>query len=284
MSNEEQIAYWNGDSGKKWAELDAQMARLLGPVAEMLMDHAGVDSARCALDVGCGGGSDSFVLAQRLGDGARVLAVDVSEPMLAVAKAQRDQLGLDQVEFLEADAATHDFKEQRFDLLFSRFGVMFFDDPYGAFAHLRGAMAPEGRLAFACWQPLADNPWTAVPLKAALTILPPAPPPPPRSPGPFAFEEPAYVEDILHKSGWSNVSVQPRQVEMRWPDGGGFETTARELVKMSPVGRLLAEVDYETRQKVYSASETVLREYYEEGEGLILEGAVWLVTADNGKS
>ncbi len=280
MSNEEQIAYWNGDAGKKWADLDAQMSRLLAPIAEMLMDHAQVDGALRALDVGCGGGSESFALLRRLGGDARVLGVDISAPMLAVAEAHRAEQGLDNVAFLQADASTHDFGDQTFDLLFSRFGVMFFDDPSAAFGHLRGAMAPGARLAFTCWQPLAANPWVAVALQAALTVLPPPAPPPPRSPGPFAFGEADYVTEVLQNAGWSDINVQAKNVDMRWPDSGGYSHTVRELVKMGPVGRLLADVDDATREAVYVAVEGALGDYYN-GECLSLPGAIWMVTATN---
>ena len=138
MTNAEQIEYWNGDAGKRWAQEDDTMARLLHPVSEALLEHAAVEGCQNALDVGCGGGSQSLMLAQKLGPGAQVLGVDISEPMLQVARgkaAEADPARAD-ISFLQADAATYDFGSQEFDLVFSRFGVMFFDDPVGAFRNL----------------------------------------------------------------------------------------------------------------------------------------------------
>lgn len=279
MSNEEQIAYWNGDAGRKWAQRDAMMSRMLAPVAEALMNHAQVNAARAVLDVGCGGGSETLLLAQRLGPDARVLGVDVSAPLLEVAKTELARLGDagKSVSFLEADASSYHFQES-FDLLFSRFGVMFFDDATAAFAHLRTAMRPCGRLAFACWQSLGNNPWTALPLKAAMSVLPAPPAPKPRSPGPFAFAEPDYIQSLLSDAGWTDVAVTPHTISMDWEGSDGFEAAARELVNTGPVGRLLADVDKKTRDAVHAAAAGVLTPYYQ-NQALSLPGAVWLVTA-----
>ena len=178
MSNAEQIEYWNGEAGKRWAQDDDTMARLLGPITEALLEHAAVEGSQHALDVGCGGGSQSLLLAQRLGTGARVLGVDISAPMLevAAAKAETPAGGRAALQFTRADASEHDFGPDRFDLVFSRFGVMFFADPEGAFGNLRRAMLPGAKLAFCCWQPLKENAWTWIPLQAALQHLPPPEP------------------------------------------------------------------------------------------------------------
>ncbi|WOJ97818.1 class I SAM-dependent methyltransferase [Congregibacter brevis] len=282
MNNDEQIAYWNGDAGRKWAQRDAMMSRMLAPVAEALIEHAQLDTAKAVLDVGCGGGSETLMLAKRLGPEACVLGVDVSAPLLEVARTELASMGDagKSVGFVQADASSHDFGEQQFDLLFSRFGVMFFDDATAAFAHLRTAMQPAGRLAFACWQSLTNNPWTALPLKAALSVLPPPPAPKPRSPGPFAFAEPEYIESLLGDAGWSDVVVTPHAISMDWEGNGGFNATARELVNTGPVGRLLIDVDEKTREAVHTAAAETLAPYYQ-NEQLSLPGAVWLVTAAN---
>jgi SAM-dependent methyltransferase len=283
MRNEQQIAYWNGEAGRKWADRDAQMAALLAPIAEALMDHAAVEGARAALDIGCGGGSDTMLLARRLGPRASVLGVDISVPMLEVARARlatRDP-GDAQVAFLEADAASHDFGEEQFDLLFSRFGVMFFDDPTSAFAALRLAGQPGARLAFACWQGLKENPWVALPLQAALTVLPPPEPTPPRAPGPFAFAEPDYLRTLLGDAGWTAIDIQPHAAQMRWDGSAGYETAVRELVNTGPVGRLLADASEAQRKAVHAAARSALEDYFQE-DTLVLPGAVWLVTATNG--
>jgi len=282
MNNSEQIAYWNGDAGRKWADRDAQMATLLAPVAEALLAHTDLAESRSVLDVGCGGGSETLMLADRLKQGASVLGIDVSAPLLAIARehtADRDTRGVT-VDFVEADAATYDFGERRFDLLFSRFGVMFFDQPAKAFAHLLSAMQPHGTLAFACWQALAHNPLTALPLKAALTVLPAPEAPKPRAPGPFAFAEADYVREMLAEAGWDDIRITPQEIELCWKGAGGYADTVRELVNTGPVGRLIAEVDDSTRAAVYAAAAEALEAHYHE-DHLSLTGAVWLVRAKN---
>ncbi len=282
MNNDAQISYWNGDAGRKWADRDAQMAQMLAPISAELLRHAQVQDATAALDVGCGAGSNTLQLAAELDPSASIVGIDISSPLLEVANATlatRSDPG-PTISFLKADAASEDLGESRFDLLYSRFGVMFFADPIAAFANLRRSMLPKGRLAFCCWQALADNPWTVLPLRAALTVLPPPEPLPARTPGPFAFAEADYVTDILSSAGWSDPVLTPHTLKLRFADAGGYDATVRELVNTGPVGRLLADEDASTRQEVQNAAAKVLRDYYK-GDALELPGAVWFVTAVN---
>ena len=221
MSNEEQIEYWNGEAGRRWAEQDAMMSRLLQPVCEALLDHAGVAGSRSALDIGCGGGSQSLMLAQRLGAGARVLGVDISAPMLAIAEEKAALTGENAatLQFLQADAANHTFEPGSFDLLFSRFGVMFFDDPTAAFSNLRGAVQDDGRLVFACWQSLAENDWTRIPIMAALQHLPKPEAPDPDLPlaaieGALELEDAAEAARLLFELPEEQLEL-PTVLELR---------------------------------------------------------------------
>ncbi len=282
MSNAEQIEYWNGEAGKRWAQDDDIMARLLLPFSQALLEHASLQDCRSALDVGCGGGSQSLMLAQRLGAGARVLGVDISAPMLDVARARITAAGdtCAELDFLEADAASHRFTPGDFDLLFSRFGVMFFDDPQAAFANLRNALAAGGRLAFCCWQAMKSNDWTRIPLQAALAHLPPPEPPPPNAPGPFAFADPERVESILGGAGFTDISLQPFTTTLRISEAPTLADAVQELARIGPVSRLLQGQEQGVLDKVFPAMESALLPYYNKGV-LQLPGAVWLVTARN---
>lgn len=283
MSNEEQIAYWNGEAGRKWAEKDQMMASMLGPIARDLLAHCEPGEARAVLDIGCGGGSETLLLAERLEAGARVLGVDVSAPLLDVARqrlAAAGELAVT-VDFLRADAASHAFEPDAWDFLFSRFGVMFFDNPVAAFANLRAALAPGGRLAFCCWQRLEDNPWTLVPLRAALEHLPPPEPPAPGAPGPFAFADRERIGRVLRDAGFADISIQHQDVTMSWGSGGELAQTTRELLNIGPVGRLLADRDESMRGRVYASAAEALAPYYADGR-LSLPGATWFVTARRG--
>ncbi len=279
QQNAEQIEYWNGEAGKRWAQDDDTMARLLRPITEGLLDHAALEGCNSALDIGCGGGSQSVMLAQRLGAGARVLGVDISEPMLEVArdKAGIPAQGRATLEFLRADAANHAFEPHSFDLLFSRFGVMFFDAPTAAFTNLRRALQPGGRLAFCCWQSMKKNEWVRVPLQAALQHLPPPEPPPPDAPGPFAFADPARVEAILGGAGFVRVALQPFVTTLRVSQAGELAEAARELAQIGPLARLLTGRPEAVLDTVFPAIEAALQPYFQPG-ALDMQCAVWLVT------
>ncbi len=280
MSNEEQLEYWNGEAGERWAQQDEMMARLLQPLAEALIDHADLSACRSAIDVGCGGGSQSLLLAKHLGAGAQVLGVDISGPLLNVARNRSsddlaDVAGLD---FLQADASSHSFEPGSFDLLFSRFGVMFFDDPVAAFANLHGAMRSDGRLLFCCWQPLKDNPWVYLSLQAALQHVPPPEPQDPHAPGPFAFADPQRLESVLSDAGFTNIAITHHDLTLRWGEAPTLAGNVRALLQIGPVARLLADQDESVCARVHESVAAVLEPFYD-GKTLNLAGATWLVTA-----
>jgi SAM-dependent methyltransferase len=280
VGNEEQIDYWNGQAGEQWARDDDFMARLLFPISEALLDHAPLENCRSALDIGCGGGSQSLMLAQRLSSSARVLGVDISGPMLEVASAKINTGGTNcaELDFLQADAASQHFDPNSFDLLFSRFGVMFFDDPLAAFTNLRSALTPGGRLAFSCWQAMKSNEWTWLPLKTALQHLPPPEPPVPNAPGPFAFANPARLESILSDAGFSDIALQPCNTTLRFGEAATLTEAVQQFTGIGPINTLLQDQSPAALDKVYPALEKALQPYFREG-ALELDSAFWLVTA-----
>ena len=162
--NSEQIEFWNGSTATSWVAAEERMDALLAPLSQHVIACASVQPGEAVLDIGCGCGPTSLAMAAA---GARVVGIDVSAPMLA--RARENGRGNARVEFIEADASSHPFKPE-FDLLFSRFGVMFFADPAAAFTNLRDALKPSGRLCFICWQAVAENPWLAAPMALSLYI------------------------------------------------------------------------------------------------------------------
>ena len=159
--NADELAYWNGEGGVHWVKQQAHTDAVLAPVADAVIAHAAPRSGERVLDIGCGCGSTTLLLSPLA---SHVTGLDISEPMLNVARQRAE--GLANVDFVNADAAA--FRtDTPYDLLFSRFGVMFFGDPTAAFANLRRAARPGGRLAFVCWRPIGENPWMQAPLHAA---------------------------------------------------------------------------------------------------------------------
>ncbi len=167
-ANEAQIEYWNGAVGERWAKLQETLDAGLAPITAALMPFVNARPRERVLDIGCGCGTTTFLLAKAVGPEGNVTGVDISEPMLAVARARGRG-----VNFRKADAATHLFHPTH-DLVFSRIGVMFFDDPPSAFANIRKALKPRGRLAFVCWRDVGENLWASAPFAAARALLPQA--------------------------------------------------------------------------------------------------------------
>src|SRR5260370_15493311 len=181
--NADQIAYWNGPGGQHWTDRQQAQDTLLTPVSDILIDRDKVRAGEPIVDVGCGCGATSIAFAQKVGPTGHALGVDISVPMLARARQNAPQDA--PVDFVLADATVYPFDPQNFDLIVSRFGVMFFAEPALSFANLRTALRPTGRLAFACCRRTPLTPWTPPPTPAAYPPLPPTPPPVPGDPRPF---------------------------------------------------------------------------------------------------
>lgn len=278
--NAEQLEYWNGEAGERWARQDDMMARLLQPIAQSLLDHARPEGCRSAIDIGCGGGSQSLLLAQRLGPEASVLGVDISGPLLAVARERAARAPTDAaaMTFVEADASSHAFEPAAHDFLFSRFGVMFFEDPLAAFRNLRAALDHSGRLGFACWQSLRDNAWVWLSVEAALRHVPPPEPADPEAPGPFSFADPDRLRRVLGDAGFRDIVIEDHPVTMRWAAAATLEENVAGMMEIGPVSRLLLDQDEDTRHRVTAAVIDAMSGFYD-GEGLNLPGSTWFVTA-----
>lgn len=279
VDNSDQIAYWNESSGPKWVMAQEVVDALVSPAGKLALERADVRAGERALDVGCGCGQTTLALGEAVGPQGHVLGIDVSRPMLERARERAAEAGMEQVELREADAQSATF-DQRFDLLFSRFGVMFFADPSAAFANLRKAMAPGGRLAFVCWQALERNEWMSVPLRAFAEHLPLPPPGDPNAPGPFAFADPDRVRQVLGDAGWSNVGLEGHVVELAIAPGSSLETAVGFILNIGPTARALQDVAPDVRERV---AESIARavEPFMTPTGVVMKGNVWVVSARN---
>jgi SAM-dependent methyltransferase len=235
--NTDQIAYWNGPGGQRWTDRQQAQDIMLAPVSDILIDRAGASAGERIVDAGCGCGVTSVALAQRVGPAGHVLGVDISAPMLARAR-QIAPAGLP-VDFVLADATVYPFEPASFDLLFSRFGVMFFADPALSFANMRKALRPSGRLAFACWREPRENPWMMSPLQAVYRHVPKMPPQGPEDPGPFAFASEARVQRILGEAGFSKIEMEPCGVTLDIAIGRGLEAAVESALEIGPASRAL---------------------------------------------
>jgi ubiquinone/menaquinone biosynthesis C-methylase UbiE len=277
MSNAEQIEFWNSKVGDTWARMQARLDRAFTPVTAALLSVAAPQPGEDVLDVGCGTGETTLALAGAVGDDGAATGVDISDALLARARERADELLCD-ADFLNADAATFD-AEPGFDLIISRFGVMFFDDPVAAFANLHRLAAPGGRLVFACWQPPAENLWATLPMQALATLLPEQPPADPHAPGPFAFADPARVEAILTAAGWQDIAFDDLPFEMVVGEGDDPIASAVQFnLRIGPAARLVRDAGPEAEAAAPNVLATALAPY-RKGDTVALPGAVWLVSA-----
>jgi SAM-dependent methyltransferase len=277
QDNAEQRDYWNADAGKSWVRYQAQLDRGMVPMTEALLAGVDAKAGDKVLDIGCGSGAVSLLLAER---GCEVTGVDISALLLDLAR-QRAEAAKAPISFIEADAATYPLPPHMFDTLVSRFGVMFFADPIAAFGHLHGALRPGGRLRFACWQSVEQNPWVTIPTQALSHLTPPqTPPTDPHAPGPFAFANPERVKAILSKAGFQDVTLEPVDTVMIAGVGDdALEQAVSFYSKIGPAAASLRETDEETRRVKAPAALRAALAPYLSGDRLTLPAAIWLVSA-----
>ncbi|WP_343525960.1 class I SAM-dependent methyltransferase [Sphingomonas sp.] len=277
-----QRADWNGQSGERWAANQTRLDQILSAFGEATIDAAAPLRGEIVLDIGCGAGASSFALADRVGPQGHVRGVDISEPLILRAR-ELTPAGAP-VAFELADAARTSLAEGAFDLLFSRFGVMFFDDPAGAFAHLRRALTPGGRLAFVCWREAKENDWVRLPMGAIKAIVPPPSPPDPEAPGPFSLGDRERIFRILGAAGFVDIVVTPFDGTIPFGMGetraAAIENALEMAFEVGPLSRALADQPEAIRTRAADA----VRAAFAERPGdraVMIDGAAWIVTARN---
>jgi ubiquinone/menaquinone biosynthesis C-methylase UbiE len=274
--NADQIAYWNGPGGQHWADRQQTQDIVLAPVADILIDCAKAKAGERVVDVGCGAGATTIALAQKVGPTGSVLGVDISAPMLARAR-QIAQAGMP-IEFVLADATVYPFEPASFDLLASRFGVMFFAQPALSFANLRRALRPSGRLAFACWQEPRDNPFFMAPLEAVYKHVPKLPQLGPEDPGPFSFASEARVNRILNEAGFAGVAMEPYDLSLDIAVGRGIDAAVEASLEIGPAARALQEQPPDVRAAATNSIREALAPFVR-GQTVPLGASIWIVTA-----
>jgi SAM-dependent methyltransferase len=274
--NADQIAYWNGPGGQHWADRQQAQDTLLAPVTDILIDRAKAKTGERIVDVGCGCGDSSIALSQKVGPTGHVTGIDISAPMLAVAR-QRVAAGA-LVDFLLADATVYPFVSGSFDLLVSRFGVMFFAEPAASFANLRGALRSSGRLTFACWREPRDNPFFMAPLQAVYKHAPKLPQLGPDDPGPFSFASKARVHRILGEAGFSGIEMEPCNLALDLAVGRGLDAAVEGALEIGPAARALAEQPPDVRAAAANSIREALATFVS-GQKVLLPASIWVVTA-----
>jgi SAM-dependent methyltransferase len=271
-ANEDQIKFWNEKAGQNWTILQARMDANMAAIGDAVLAFAQAKPGMAVLDVGCGTGATSMALAEA---GAKVTGLDISKPMLGLARERAAKAGLP-ISFVEADAAAYPFAPE-YDLIFSRFGVMFFDTPVAAFANLRKALKPDGRIAFVCWRTPQENPWASAPMMAAKPLLPEQPPPDPLAPGPFAFADRERIEDILAQGGFSDIHIEKLDSVMTL--GTDLELVASQMLQIGPLSRAAADADDTARAAIVQAVQGAMAGFVRADGEIAPPAACWLVAA-----
>lgn len=276
-ANAGMIQHWNGEGGRSWVARQ-QSQEPLTAINDALFERAAVRPGEQVVDIGCGTGVTTTELLRLVGADGRILAIDASGPMLARA---RERLGNDpRLTLVHADATTYAFPERAFDLALSRMGVMFFAEPAKSFANIRRALRPGGRVTFACWRTLKENPWQAVPVQAILSVLPRQPQPDPEEPGGFSFGVEARVRRILGQAGFAAIALEPIDTERDLAQGGGVDHAVSAAMSAGPSMRLLRDQPQEVMRAASDAVRSALAPLARDGR-IPLAAAAWIVAAHN---
>jgi SAM-dependent methyltransferase len=276
VANRDQAEHWNSsEQVAHWVSHQEQYDRMLAPFTDMILGAAALSAGDNVLDVGCGCGSTALAAAEAAAPGP-VVGVDLSAPMLARARDSAALDGLVNASFEQGDAQDHPFG-QVFDVVISRFGVMFFADPVAAFANLRAATRPGGRMAFVCWQPLIANEWLTIAGAALAEHVRLPDPPEPGAPGMFSLAEPGRIQGILGDAGWRQVTLTSREAPILL--GGGPVDDAVAFLRNGSLGRrMLDGADAATQARAIESVRSALTRRARP-DGVRLGAAVWLVQA-----
>jgi len=274
--NADQIAYWNGPGGQRWTDRQQAQDIMLAPVSDIMIDRAKACTGERIVDIGCGCGATSIALARKVGPSGHVFGIDISGPMLDRARqlAPADM----PIDFARADATVYQFVSGSFDLLVSRFGVMFFAEPALSFANMRRALRPSGRLTFACWRAPRNNPWLMAPLQAVYKHVPKLPQLGPDDPGPFSFASEQRVHGILSAAGFSGIAMEPCNLSLDTSVGRGLDAAVETALEIGPASRALDGQPPD----VVAAARNSIREAlapFASGQSVPLAASIWIVRA-----
>ncbi len=248
-----------------WAEVCDALDLQLSPLGLAAIEALAPGFGDVILDVGCGAGQTLVQLAERVGPAGQVIGVDIAPLLISVAERRTKHLG--QVRLVQADAQTLDLPASTVDAMFSRFGVMAFDDPAAAFTNFKRILRRSGRLAFCCWRSLRENELDHLPLSAAGFDAS-------ADRSAFSFTEPGHIRQILKRAGFNDIAIRPRDENV---SSGDLDAMTRVLLKVGPLGRIVREnpclqADAEPRLRKALAARG-------DPSHIELRASIWLVAA-----
>ena len=279
MANEQQTEFWSGSGGEYWVVNQQQMDTMLEPLGARALARIDLNNVRHMLDIGCGTGSTTLDIAARLPDGARVTGADLSVPMIDYARSRLGPEGVSNADFMTCDLQIDKLDNAKFDAAFSRFGVMFFDQPIIAFGNIHDAMKPDAPLAFVCWQTPRENLWHSLAVATAKKFIEMPAAPDPHAPGPFAFADPDYVESILRGAGFKDVEIYPHTQTVELFSGQDVRDAAENFARINPIiSAFMTEAGDDKAEPLIDGLAEALAPYHQNG-ALHFPSATWLVSA-----
>lgn len=276
-ANRDQIEYWSTIQGRKWLRLEDRIERMMTPFTEAGLAALGDIAGKHCLDIGCGAAGTTLALADAAGERGSAAGIDVSPPLLERARERAS--GRENMCFAEGDAQDYGFRDETFDILFSRFGIMFFRDTPAALANLRRACRPDARLVFIVWREPRDNPWVMIPVSAAKAFVELPPRPAPGEPSQFQWADAALAAGWLERAGWRDCRFDPLDLALEMP--GAPPEAARFLLQMGPAAALLAEAGGDLAERAEAALAEKLAPHFR-GGAVTLGSGCWIVSANAG--
>ena len=275
--NTKQKEFWSGAGGDVWVNKQREMDIMLNPLGQKAIDKLELGSQKTVLDIGCGCGATTFEIAKSNPEG-QVIGIDISIPMLNQASLCSAEMSISNTDFRVKDVQTDKLESEYFDVAFSRFGVMFFEDPFEAFENIYQALKHDGQLSFVCWQNASLNPWQSLSIQVIKEYLD-LPAPPPKSPGPFAFEDKEYIEEILSESNFKEIKIDDNQEEIVMFSGKSIQEACEDYLTINPVvTEMLKSSGEDLRETILTALMEKFSSYHKD-DGLHFPSATWIVTA-----
>ncbi len=275
--NVKQKEFWSGAGGDVWVNKQKEMDIMLNPLGQRAIDKLDLSNGKRILDIGCGCGATTLEIAKMIPEG-KIIGVDISEPMLNQARKDALEMSLSNTEFVVQDVQTDEISKDAFDIAFSRFGVMFFEDSYVAFKNINDALKIGGQLSFVCWQEPLLNPWQSLSIQVIKQFID-LPAPAPKSPGPFAFEDKSYIEDILDRSNFKEINIDDNQEEIIMFSGKSLKEASEDYLTINPVvTEMLKNSPKELKEEILEALIIKFSDFHED-HGLVFPSATWIVTA-----
>ena len=275
--NIKQKQFWSGAGGDVWVDKQREMDIMLNPLGRKAIEQLVLEEHTKILDIGCGCGATAIEIAKMVPKG-HVTGLDISIPMLDRAEKFASEMSLSNIDFQVKDVQTEEINSNHYDIAFSRFGVMFFEDPYEAFKNINQSIKENGQLVFVCWQHSSLNPWQSLSLQVIKEYLD-LPSPPPKSPGPFAFEDKDYIEDILKGTDFKDISIADNQEDIVMFSGKSIREACEDYLTINPVvTEMLKNSGNELKEEILEALIAKFSSFHN-NDGLLFPSATWIVSA-----